>query len=131
MAANAPIVINDGTSPTPVAHTFSGTGIDGSTATYSNRAESFVLGRETLTLRKKVTPKVRTCTLHIMVPRVISEVLNGVTVKRVADFLQMEAKFIVPASWESTLIAPKLALLANAIENSVFTALVTDDEFVW
>lgn len=131
MAANAPIVINDGVTPTAVAHTFSGTGIDGTTATYTNRAEPFVSGRESLTLRKKATPRVRTCTVNITVPRVISEVLNGVTVKRVADFLQMEAKFIVPVSWESTQISPNLALLANAINGAVFTALVTDDEFVW
>jgi len=131
MAANAPIVLNDGTTPTPVAHTFSGVSVDKNVAIYTNRAETFVVGRETLTLRRKSTPRVRTCIANIQVPRIITEVLNGVSVKRVADYLQGEIKFIVPATWETTDIAPRLALLSNLISNPVFQVLVKDDEFVW
>lgn len=131
MAANAPIVLLDGTIPTAVSHTFIGTGVDGNIATYTNRAENFVKGRETLTLRRKVTPNIRTCSANITVPRIITEVLNGVNVKRVADYLQGEIKFIVPATWETTDIAPRLNLYSNLIANAVFQALVKDDEFVW
>lgn len=131
MAANAPIVLLDGTLPTAVSHTFTGVSVDGNIATYTNRAENFVKGRETLTLRRKVTPNIRTCSANIMIPRIITEVLNGVNVKRVADYLQGEIKFIVPATWETTDIAPRLNLYSNLIANAVFQALVKDDEFVW
>jgi hypothetical protein len=131
MSANAPIVINDGTSPTPVAHTFTGTGISGDTATYTNRDETFVGGRETLTLRRKASNLVRTTDVSLKIPRVISEVLNGVTVKRVADYAQFKATLIVPVSWESPATGVAMALLPNACLSSVVTALVKDDEFVW
>lgn len=131
MAANAPIVINDSTTPTPVAHTFTGTSVDGDTATYTNRAETFVGGRETLTLRRKVSPSVRTVSVSIKLPRVISEVLNGVTVKRVADFAQLKTEFLIPISWESTLTGAQMGLIGNAVSHAVVQALVKDDEFVW
>lgn len=131
MAANAPIVLLDGTTPTAVSHTFTGNSVDGNIATYTNRAENFVKGRETLSLRRKVTPNVRTCSANIMIPRIITEVLNGVSVKRVADYLQGEIKFIVPNTWETTMIAPCLNLYSNLIANAVFQALIKDDEFVW
>lgn len=131
MAANAPIVLLDGTLPTAVSHTFTGVSVDGNVATYTNRAENFVKGRETLSFRRKVTPNIRTCSANIVIPRIITEVLNGVNVKRVADYLQGEIKFIVPTTWETTDIAPRLNLYSNLIANAVFQALVKDDEFVW
>lgn len=131
MAANAPIVLNDSTTPTPVAHTYTGTAVDGDTATYTNRAETFVGGRETLTLRRKSSAVVRTVTVTVKVPRVISEVLNGVAVKRVADFAQFRIDFIIPVSWESTLTGAQMGLIASAAQHAVIAALVKDDEFVW
>ena len=131
MAANAPIILLDGTTPTPVSHTFTGVSVDGNVAVYTNRAETFVKGREVLSLRRKVTPNVRTCSASIVIPRVITEVLNGVNVKRVADYLQGEVKIIVPMTWETTRIGPCLELYANLIDSAAFVALVKDDEFVW
>lgn len=131
MAANAPVVINDTTTPAPVAHTFTGTSVDGDTATYTNRAETFVGGRETLVLRRKSSPSVRTVSITLKVPRIISEVLNGVTVKRVADYAQLKAEFLIPIQWESTLTGAQMGLLASACNHAVVQAMVKDDEFVW
>lgn len=131
MAANAPIVLNDSTTPTPVAHTFIGTSVDGDSATYTNRAETFVGGREVLTLRRKSSATVRRVYVDIKIPKIISEVLNGVTVKRVADFGQLKLEFIIPISWESDYTSKYIGLVSNAAVHAVVQALVKDDEFVW
>lgn len=131
MAANAPVVLTDGTTPTPVARTFTATSVEKDVAVYSNRAEPFISGRDLLTLRRKATPRVRTTTATIMVPRVITEVLNGVNVKKVESFAQLEVKVIVPVSWEKTLISVQLPMLADLVGEAAFKAIVEDDEFVW
>lgn len=131
MAANAPIVINDGTLPTAVAHTFSGTQVLPNEATYANRAQPFLAGRELLTIRRKSLPKLRICTVLLVVPRVITEDKNGVAVKQVADFMQMEVRFNVPVTWEKPAIDICMPLIANAINHATVKALVGDDEFVW
>lgn len=131
MAANAPVVLTDGTTPTPVNRTFTATSVEKDVAVYSNRAEPYILGRDLLTLRRKATPRVRTTTATITVPRVITEVLNGVNVKKVESFSQLEVKVIVPVSWEKTLISVQLPMLADLINEAVFKAIVEDDEFVW
>lgn len=131
MAANAPVVLTDGTLPTPVNRTFTATSVEKDVAVYSNRAEPYILGRDLLTLRRKATPRVRTITATITVPRVITEVLNGVNVKKVDSFSQLEVKVIVPVSWEKTLISVQLPMLADLVNKAVFKAIVEDDEFVW
>ncbi|UJQ85719.1 MAG: coat protein [Leviviridae sp.] len=131
MAANAPVVLTDGTTPTPVNRTFTATSVEKDVAVYSNRAEPYILGRDLLTLRRKATPRVRTTTATITVPRVITEVLNGVNVKKVESFSQLEVKVIVPVSWEKTLISVQLPMLADLINEAAFKAIVEDDEFVW
>lgn len=131
MAANAPVVLTDGTTPTAVNRTFTATSVEKDIAVYSNRAEPYILGRDLLTLRRKATPRVRTVTGTITVPRIITEVLNGVNVKKVDSFAQLEVKVIVPVSWEKTLIAVQTPMLADLINEAVFKAIVEDDEFVW
>lgn len=131
MAANAPVVLTDGTTPTAISRTFTATSVEKDIAVYSNRAESYILGRDLLTFRRKATPRVRTISGTITVPRVITEVLNGVSVKKVDSFAQMEVKVIVPVSWEKTLIAVQTPMLADLVNDAVFKAIVEDDEFVW
>lgn len=131
MASNAPIVVNDGVTPTPVAHSFSGDGIYGDQAKYSNRAEAFVGGRETLNLRMKANANVRTTVVTLKCPRVIEETINGVAVKRVVDFMTMKADIMVPIAWTKLQASERRPLLANLVSHAVVAAMADDGEFVW
>lgn len=130
MAANAPIVINDGQS-TPVAHTFSGIKIDGNVALYDNRAEVFSAGRETLALRMKSNDRIRTTTATLKVPRVVEETINGVTVKKVADYMTIKVELLTPTTWASDDVQDGRVMTSNLLIHAVPAAMADDGEFVW
>jgi hypothetical protein len=129
MASNATIVVNDGV---PAAHTFSPISIkDGSSAIYQNKVAAIVSGREALTMSMKQNARIRTVDLNLKVPRIISEVLNGVTVSKVADFATCKATVLVPVDWATAEAMNARALLANILLHAT-VALATDEaEFVW
>lgn len=131
MADNATISINDGQT-VPVAHAFDPILIkDGAVATYQNRTALIVSGREQFRVGLKVGTSVRTVDLNLKVPRIISEVLNGVTVSRVADFATCKATIIVPTDWTVADCKNAQFLLGNACLHATIGKMVQDAEFVW
>lgn len=129
MASNAAIAVNDGV---PASHSFSPISIkDGSLAVYHNKVATIVSGRESLSLGLKSNAKMRTVDVNLKVPRIISEVLNGVTVSRVADYATAKATVLVPVDWTVVDCKNARVLLANVLLHAT-TALVVDEaEFVW
>lgn len=129
MASNAAIAVNDGV---PVSHSFSPIAIkDGAMAVYQNKVATIVSGRESLTLGLKTNAKMRIVDVNLKVPRIISEVLNGVTVSRVADYATAKATVLVPVDWTTAACKDARVMLANVLLHAT-TALVVDEaEFVW
>jgi hypothetical protein len=79
----------------------------------------------------KQNARIRTVDLNLKVPRIISEVLNGVTVSKVADFATCKATVLVPVDWATAEAMNARALLANILLHAT-VALATDEaEFVW
>jgi hypothetical protein len=130
MPANGTIVLADGES-TPVDHTFSPMRVRGDEASYANLSTTFVDGRETLRLNSVVKPKLREVTTTLIVPRVLSESINGVTVDRVADFMTVKCVALVPKTWDEADITNGRVLAANALQNAIVVAAVDRGEGVW
>lgn len=131
MASNAVIVLADGES-TPVDHTFQPVAIkDGSVATYQNKAQTLVSGREQLVLKMKANGKVRTVDVHLTVPRVMTETINEVEVSTVPDFATCKATVIVPIDWPVQSCENARTLLGQAVLHAVVAAMADDAEFVW
>jgi hypothetical protein len=119
------IILADG-ADTPVNHTFSVTRADGDANLYHNRAETFSAGRESLRTRLKETSTLRSAFATLVVPRVVEETVNGLTIKRTADFMTVKIEAHVPLSWESTDIEVSRVLGVNAGLHASFAAMVDD-----
>lgn len=127
MASNASFTINDGTDD----HVFSPAGIDGNTATYQNKAESFIPGRETAVLKRRSGNAVREVTQTIRVPKVVTETINGVDMPKVASFGTVQYKVLVPKDWTPTEIALLNAIGQGSVSTAAFVAAAEEDEWVW
>lgn len=132
MADNAPIAIDDGES-TPVTHTMSPKGIYGDLAKYHNLATSYVEGREQLSLQSKEAGKsaVRRVETVLHIPRVLDETINGVSQKRVADYMQVRTTYLVPTSWEEQDIENGRVMNSNLCVATAVANAVDKGEFVY
>lgn len=129
MASNGTLVVNDGV---PAAHTFSPILIkDGTAATYQNKTATIVSGRESLSFGMKTNARMRTVDLNLKVPRIISEVLNGVTVSKVADYATCKATILVPVDWLAADAKNARCLLANLLLHATVALAADEAEFVW
>lgn len=131
MASNTTISIADGAS-TPVTHVFSPQWVkDGNSAMYQNLAETMVGGRETASLSYVHSAKVRRVKGGLRLPRVQAETINGLTVRSVADFGQLNVDLIIPNGWSAADAKNLRVLGSNYLLNAIVAALVESDEFVW
>lgn len=130
MAANAIITLPDGEA-TPVDHDFSPIGIFGEIAKYQNLASTYAAGRETVQFSMKETSSLRKVVATMAVPRVLDETINGVTVSRVADFMQVKLEFLVPRTWAESDIKNG-RMMANALTDATAISNAVDiGEYVW
>lgn len=127
MAQNASFTINDGTTD----HVFAPSGIEGSKASYQNKAEDYIPGRETAVLSHRTGKTVREVTMTIRIPKVVTETLNGVDVAKVASFGSMSIKALVPLDWTPTETGVLLSIAAGVPSVAAYTAAATEDEWVW
>jgi hypothetical protein len=130
MPENGTIVVEDGKS-TPEDHTFSPVSVKGDIASYANFDESFVDGRETLRLAQAMKARLREVILTTIVPRVLSESINGVTVDRVADFATFKTTCLLPKTWDEADIKDVRVMHANALNDAIVLAAVDRGEGVW
>lgn len=130
MPANGTITVEDGES-TPVDHVFSPMSVRGSEASYANFATAFVDGRETVRLNQSMKTKIREVTTALVVPRVLSESINGVTVDRVADYMTVKVSYLVPKTWDEQDIENGRVMASNLGINAIVAAAVDRGEGVW
>jgi hypothetical protein len=130
MSNNAPFVLNDGTSD----HTFDPAGFEGtgnSRALFQNKAETYIPGRETAVLSRKQSAALREVSMTVRVPRVITETLNSVDVKKVRDFATLQLRVLVPKDWESSDITELLTMGADVPAVAQVVAAAADNEWPW
>jgi hypothetical protein len=130
MADNAPLVIADGES-TPVSHTLSPRGISGDTAKYQNYAVTFAEGRETATIKVAEPKGLSKTEIVLLVPRVLDETINGVTVSRVADYATLRMTAIVPKTWEEQDAKNVRVMGSNLLLTDPVADAIDKGEFVW
>lgn len=133
MSSMASIVVNDGES-TPVAHTFDPVRItNGDLAEWVNRAQAYQAGRENLklSLREIAKGTVRKATVNTMIPRVVTETINGAAVSSSPDFGGAKTEFTIPLSWTKQQAKNLRVEHANALAHAIMAAAVDDGEFVW
>lgn len=127
MAQNASFTINDGTND----HVFAASGLDGNVATYQNKAEDYIPGRETAKLVRRHGKTVREVSVNVRMPKVVTETLNGVDVKTVQSFGQGTLKMIVPPDWTPAETAVLRTVIGGAHTVAAFQAAVDEDEWLW
>jgi hypothetical protein len=130
MANNATITINDGES-TPVAHAFDPVRIDGEIASYQNKVADTLEGRETLTLRLSKTQKVRTTKATLLIPKVVEETVNGVSVYKTDGFATAKVEILIPINWTAAQAKNCRVLASNLLAHATTGLMVDDHEFVW
>jgi hypothetical protein len=130
MADNVPLVVADGES-TPVDHTFSPRGITGDTAKYVNYAVTFADGRETVSMKLSEPKGLQKTELVLIVPRVLDETINGVTVSRVADYATVRVSAIVPKTWDTADIKNVRVMSSNLLLESPVADAIEKGEHVW
>lgn len=130
MADNAPIVIADGES-TPVDHTFDPNGSENGAFQYANFDVAFVDGRESLSLKHSRKAKLREFVGTLIVPRVLDESINGVTVSRVADFATLKVIGLFPTTWEEQDLKNVRVLGSNMLLDAIPADMIDRGEIVW
>lgn len=133
MADTATITVNDGAA-VPVAHAFDPAGFSGDSnnvAKYQNKVAAIFSGRETLQLRMKQSPKVRTVMVNLRIPRTVTETINDVSVTRVVDYATANAEVLIPLDWTPALAKNARVLLSNVLAHAVLGLMIEDGEFVW
>jgi hypothetical protein len=130
MADNVPLVVADGES-TPVSHTFSPRGVSGDTAKYQNYAVTFAEGRETATLKVAEPKGLQKTEIVLLVPRVLDETINGVTVSRVADYGTFRVTCIVPKTWDEQDAKNLRVMGSNVLLVGPVADAIDKGEFVW
>jgi hypothetical protein len=130
MADNVPLVVADGES-TPVSHTLSPRGVSGDTAKYQNYAVTFAEGRETATLKVAEPKGLQKTEIVLLVPRVLDETINGVTVSRVADYATIRTTAIIPKTWDEQAAKNVRVMGSNMLLVDPVADAIDKGEFVW
>jgi hypothetical protein len=130
MADNAPLTVADGES-TPVDHVLSPRGVAGDMAKYQNYAVTFAEGRETATIKVAEPKGLYKTETVLVVPRVLDETINGVTVSRVADFATIRTTCIVPKTWEEQDAKNVRVMGSNLLLTTPVANAIDKGEFVW
>lgn len=130
MASTSAIAVADGES-SPVTHTFSPTGANGIESSWTNQVETLIDGRESILLKKARNRTMRTPSLHMKAPFVVTEVLNGVNVKKIQDYGTAKTVYTFPVSWTPQQCKNLRVMHANAQLNAHVVALVENDESPW
>lgn len=130
MADNVPLVVDDGES-TPVSHSFSPRGVSGELAKYQNYAVNFSEGRETATLKVSEPKGLQKAEIVLLVPRVLDETINGVTVSRVADYATIRTTCIIPKTWEEQSAKNVRVMGSNLLLTDPVADAIDKGEFVW
>lgn len=127
MPSNAAITINDGAANivlSPIS-------VQNGVAKYSNLAASPEIKRQELALKITSKAALRTVTGVFVFPRVVDELINGVTVSRVVDFATYKGEWIVPRTWTEADIA-KFRIASSDISTETLPGGMVDrGEFVW
>lgn len=130
MAANATITLADGKS-TPENHAFDPVRIQGDVAMYANFSESYSDGRETLQFSLGGRSGLRKVSVKTHFPRVVDETVNGVTVSRKVDWIDIITTVFVPSTWDKDDITDARVIHSNALQNALVLDAVDEGKFVW
>jgi hypothetical protein len=101
-------------------------------ASYGNLAASPEIARQTLALKiGEPRSTLRNITATMLSPRVVTDVINGVNVSRVADFMTQKYEGIAPKTWDEVDIAYERKLFASLLTDVILSGMVDRGEFVW
>jgi hypothetical protein len=130
MAAAAAITLPD-SQGTPVDHVFTPTSIKGDKAEYKNFAEENSIGREVLSMQLTENGRLRKVVSIIKVPRLITEVINGVNVPSVPDFGMVKIEHIVPLTWALEDVEDLVEIASQLYQQVPAIVMPTKGEFVF
>jgi len=137
MAAFAPVVINDGAT-TPVAHTFAPVAINGTLASFSDRATGISIGYPSLTASLQVptrTSRLNKVRVKTVMP--VLEILGAVNAQGIAPApvkgfdLTADTTFILPERASLQNRKDIAAMHTNALVNAIIKAMIVDLESIY